>query len=91
MKLYIVHAAEDTLDYSTSTFVLGVYKFKDEAIGRLAKYLVDIGHEDLKRDTNDQLVSQDRRYDEDGTYACDKTPSADFTFEVQVTEMEVNL
>lgn len=91
MKLYIVHAAEDTLDYSTSTFALGVYRYEDEAIGRLAHYLVDIGREDLKRGTNDQLVSQEKRYDEDGTYACDKTPGADFTFEVQVTEMEVNL
>lgn len=91
MKLYIVHSAEDTIDYGTSTFVHGVYKFKDEAIGRLAHYLVDIGREDLKRGTNDLLESQDKRYDEDGTYACDKTPGVDFTFEVRVTEMEVNL
>lgn len=91
MKLYIVHAAEDTLDYSTSTFALGVYKSEDTAVKRLAQYLIDIGREDLERGTNDQLTNQDRRYDVDGTYACDKTPGSDFTFEVQVTEMEVDL
>ncbi len=88
MRLYVVTSAEDTPDYGPGTFVHGVYATEEEAVARLARYLAEVGYDDLERGTNDMDESAPERYDEDGTYAYVNSFGCGLSFEVRVSEVE---
>lgn len=85
MDLYVVSSAEDSPDYGIGTFVHGVYPTEEEAVARLARFLAEVGYEDLERGTNDMDEDASERYDADGTYAYVNSFGCGLTFEVRVT------
>lgn len=85
MDLYVVSSAEDSPDCGIGTFVHGVYPTEEEAVARLARFLAEVGYEDLERGTNDMDEDASERYDADGTYAFVNSFGCGLSFEVRVT------